>query len=560
MPHRPIPTSFDHREVIALPRRRRLLRVLGGIGLGAFALPALPERPGRPELPDHPVAKGTSPAKGDPGAGDDWCGPRIGSPLLVPGEAGLFARLAPDGSPLTLTANGSTGIDARWPTAFVADHRGQRYWNPTLAFERGERARIELVNAIDEPTIVHWHGLANDTANDGAGLTLADPGGRYAYDFVVRERAGLYWYHPHPHGLTAGQAYRGLFGLVVVDDAEDRALRTALDLTWGRTDIPLVLQDRRAGAVYDATSADRHHGFLGDTPTVNGGTDPYLDVATRAYRLRILNASNARTYRLGFADAAGSALPFTLLGTDGGLLGKPVRCTECFVSSAERVDVLLDLSAAAVGDAVVLETRAFDPMHFKPPASSGGETAPTNVVAETWPEGAPRRLLTLRVRERIKNQATLPTRLSAMPEIDVTGARDRAFRLGYAKGRWRINDRVFAIGETPVEVVRDTTEVWLLRNYYTSMPHAMHVHGFHFRVLERETSPDALRALAVDDRGRLPTDLGWKDTVLVWPGESVRVALRFTMPFPAPQTYLLHCHNLEHEDAGMMLGMKVVAG
>jgi suppressor of ftsI/bilirubin oxidase len=89
------------------------------------------------------------------------------------------------------------------------------------------------------------------------------------------------------------------------------------------------------------------------------------------------------------------------------------------------------------------------------------------------------------------------------------------------------------------------------------MPHPMHLHGFHFQVLERETSPDQLAPLATHGAGRLATDLGWKDTVLVWPGESVRVAIRFAMPFAAPQTYFLHCHNLEHEDGGMMLGVKV---
>ena len=111
--------------------------------------------------------------------------------------------------------------------------------------------------------------------------------------------------------------------------------------------------------------------------------------------------------------------------------------------------------------------------------------------------------------------------------------------------------------ETPIEVARDATEVWLLRNYHTSMPHAMHLHGFQFRVLERETSPGALERLAVDDRGRIATDLGWKDTVLVWPGESVRIAIDFRHPFPGAQTYMFHCHNLEHEDGGMMLRMKV---
>ena len=104
---------------------------------------------------------------------------------------------------------------------------------------------------------------------------------------------------------------------------------------------------------------------------------------------------------------------------------------------------------------------------------------------------------------------------------------------------------------------RGSREVWLFRNYHTSMPHAMHVHGVHFRVVARETSPDPIAALAIDDRGRLPTDLGAKDTVLVWPGETVRALIDFTLPWPDPQTYLVHCHNLEHEDGGMMLGVRV---
>ena len=105
---------------------------------------------------------------------------------------------------------------------------------------------------------------------------------------------------------------------------------------------------------------------------------------------------------------------------------------------------------------------------------------------------------------------------------------------------------------------RNTVETWLIRNYHTSMPHAMHLHGFHFEVLARETSPDEIVTLQQDPQGRLATDFGRKDTVLVWPGESVRVAVDFTLPFPGPQSYLFHCHNLEHEDGGMMLPVLVV--
>ena len=133
----------------------------------------------------------------------------------------------------------------------------------------------------------------------------------------------------------------------------------------------------------------------------------------------------------------------------------------------------------------------------------------------------------------------------------------KPLRLGFAKGRWRINDRVFEMGSFPIAVARSAREVWLFRNYHTSMPHAMHLHGFPMRVVARETSPDFLKALAVDDRGRLPTDLGVKDTVLVWPGETVRAVVDFALRWPERQDYLVHCHNLEHEDGGMMLGVRV---
>jgi suppressor of ftsI/bilirubin oxidase len=499
----------------------------------------------------------------------DWCGPAEGARLLVPGDDGWLGRLAPKGAPVSLTTWSGVGADTPWPLAYAARHHRRDYRNPTFVFESGERARIVLSNTLGEPTIVHWHGLQVDTANDGAGMTLVPPGGRYAYDFAVRARAGLYWYHPHPHGLTAGQAYHGLFGMMAVEDAEERALRAALDVTWGKTEIPLVLQDRRPGPDYAPDAGDRHHGFIGNIATVNGGSAVHLDVATRVYRFRILNASNARTYRLGFADAAGRSLSFTLIGTDGGLLAKPLRCDECYLSSAERIDVLLDLTAAHIGDAIVLETREFDPMHLDAPAAPGAEPSehlhatqssamsmPTGGPAP-WPEGSPRRLLTLQVRESARWRGNIPARLSTLAAPAIGDVRQRAFRLGFAKGSWRINDRVFAMDETPIEVERDATEVWLLRNYHTSMPHAMHLHGFQFRVLERETSPDALERLAVDDRGRIATDLGWKDTVLVWPGESVRIAIDFRHPFPGTQTYMFHCHNLEHEDGGMMLRMKV---
>ena len=505
-------------------------------------------------------------------------GPRARHALVVPSDRGYLGRLAPRGAPLTLVAGPRGRLPAgvtHGPLAYRVRHGGRDYVNPTLLLEPGERVRITLDNRLDAPTIAHWHGLAVDTANDGNGSTLAAPGARHAYDFVVRDRGALYWYHPHPHGSTARQTYDGLYGLLDVDDDDQRGLRRALDLVPGRTELTLVLQDRRAGAGYAPAAADLTHGLFGDDMFVNGVACPYVDVASRLYRLRVLNACNARTLRVAFTTAAGTRVPFTVVGNDGGLLPAPVTVQEAFLAAAERLDLLVDLRDAPVGETVSLASLAFDPMHAEvgEPAAvdhaamghGGGASADAGAGAQAhdhahaagWPEGAPRRLMDMRVRTRVRYDRAVPATLAPLAPIDIAQARERPFRLGYNKGRWRINDRVFVMGETPVEVARDTTEIWLLRNYHTSMPHAMHLHGFHMEVLERETSPDAVAALAIDGRGRVATDLGRKDTVLVWPGESVRVALRFALPWPGPQTYVFHCHNLEHEDGGMMVGVRV---
>src|SRR4029077_9041095 len=145
-------------------------------------------------------------------------------------------------------------------------------------------------------------------------------------------------------------------------------------LTPGKSVIPLVLQDRRGGD-YAASAADRMHGFLGDTVLINGTACPYLEVATRLYRFRILNASNARTFRLGWRTAAGAPVPFTLIGNDGGLLPSPQPCAEAFLATAERLDMLVDLADLAVGDTLFLDTRAFDPMHMEMNAAPEGTPA-----------------------------------------------------------------------------------------------------------------------------------------------------------------------------------------
>jgi FtsP/CotA-like multicopper oxidase with cupredoxin domain len=106
-------------------------------------------------------------------------------------------------------------------------------------------------------------------------------------------------------------------------------------------------------------------------------------------------------------------------------------------------------------------------------------------------------------------------------------------------------------------VKRGSREIWRISNALRSMPHPMHTHGFQFRVLGRRNSPPQVRRLAVARDGRCAQDFGLTDTVLVWPGETVDVLLDFTQPFSGEQVYMLHCHNLEHEDQGMMVSYVV---
>jgi suppressor of ftsI/bilirubin oxidase len=109
----------------------------------------------------------------------------------------------------------------------------------------------------------------------------------------------------------------------------------------------------------------------------------------------------------------------------------------------------------------------------------------------------------------------------------------------------------------PIDIARDSIEVWEIRNDIESMPHPMHLHGFQFEILSRDNSPPQVRRLAQGASGLSAQDSGWNDTVLVWPGETVRIAIDFSHAFPGPQRYMFHCHNLEHEDQGMMMNVRV---
>jgi blue copper oxidase len=496
--------------------------------------------------------------------------------LFIPVASGPFGVLDVAG-PLKLRATAASfpllpGPASQAPSPFLlyqTEHAGQAYQNPILRIESGARFTASLDNALTEPTIIHWHGLHTPAKMDGHPRDTIAPGARYDYDFTVRNRGGTYWYHTHAHELTAKQAYNGLASFFLVDDDDQRKLAKALDLQLGVTDLPLVIQDKQFDAqgklVYRPNAHESMMGWLGDIVLANLTPNAAHTVTPRAYRLRLLNGSNARIYRLAFVKGD-TALPFTVIGTDGGLIERPEKVTEAFLSPGERLDVLFDAAQAQPGDTVFLKSLAFDPMENEGAAggmggmgSQGMGQMTASMGSSRLPLGMAFNVLKLTVTAGERVVATLPTTLSEVKPIRTDGAAGRKIELSIQAMRFLINGRTFRMDEIAFDVKRGAVEVWSISNPTVGMPHPMHIHGFSFQVLERLNSPPPLQAMARFGKGRTVSDLGWKDTVLVWPGETVRIAIDFAHDFPGNQTYVFHCHNLEHADAGMMINYRVLA-
>lgn len=528
--------------------RRRLLSTLC---LGASACLLVP-RSSPAQRKAAPVP--APPAQLDP-AGDGL----FMRALRIPGHDGLLAEIR-----LSQALELVAGVDVLpvfsgratnvWNYSAAVD--GRRAHALLLVARRGDLLDVTLVNRLGQDTTIHWHGLMVDEANDGSGLHAVRHGDRYRYAFRIGNRAGLYWYHAHPHFHTGEQVHQGLAGLLLIVDEEELALRQRLNLPWGERDIPLLIADKQRGRGNELSYKAGADDWIGNRVLVNWVPEPHLDVQRALYRFRVANVSNARMFRLAFM-LRGRPLPFHLIGTDGGLLERAWRLTDCFLAPAQRVDVLLDLTGVKAGERVRLQSLPYDPMEND--AAAAGED-PMLEHPGAAPMGAVMDLMELRVGDAPPLHSTIPQRLATLPAVPITRTVTRTFRMRISdSGRWMINDWNFLLtGHAPAfEVRRGDLEIWEFVNEFRSMPHPIHLHAFQFRVLQRAGSPRQVRARAVASGGRTPHDLGLLDTVVVWPGERVRIAIDFSQPFAGVQTYMLHCHNLEHEDQGMMVAFAV---
>jgi suppressor of ftsI/bilirubin oxidase len=343
-----------------------------------------------------------------------------------------------------------------------------------------------------------------------------------------------------------------------------------LALALGESEIPLVLQDKEFDAQgrlqYAPSAAQSFGGWVGSRLMVNLTERPHLKAGRRIVRFRILNGSNARSYRLAFLQD-GKALGFYLAGTDGGLLAQPLRIDQTFLSPGQRLDVLVDFREANPTRPVTLASLPFDPMHQEgghdmaamDHSQHGAAQGAASPVAMAM-EGDALALMRIDLEpSSTPYDRRLPARLSSLTAPAEPAGAARRMQLGHdGKGHWTINGGVFDHAAVPLTVQRGTRETWLIENAERSMPHPMHLHGFSFRVLERLGSPALVRTLA-GARGLLPQDQGVVDTLQVWPGESVRIAIDFSHAHQGDQDYVFHCHTLEHAEAGMMMRYAVKA-
>lgn len=440
-------------------------------------------------------------------------------------------ELHPDG--IVLRAN-------RRPVASGEGTRGTAWTlgdgpiGPTLRLRQGDRARITLDNALSEDTILHWHGLRVPEAADGHPRLAIAPGRQYHYDFEVIDRAGTYWYHSHAHHRTGEQVYRGVTGLFLVEDDFERAL----DLPNGDREIAVVLQDRRLDAdgefAFNPVMHERMEGFLGDVPFGNGTPRPRLEVDAATYRLRVVNGTASRIVRLGLSTGA----EMTLIGVDGGLLPAPARVAHLDLGTGERADLLVDFSGAAPGSTLMLRSLAFTPP-YRGMGGMGGMRMGAGAA-----QGTAMDLLEFTVSRAVRERPWVARQFPAIERLDPSrAARVREFRFESAMMQHTINGRAFELDRMDEVVPFGATEIWRFVNP-GQFPHPVHLHAVQFQVLDREGGRAAI----------FPWERGWKDTVLLYPGETVSVIARFDSH---RGRFLMHCHNLVHEDAGMMLNFAI---
>lgn len=424
----------------------------------------------------------------------------------------------------------------------------QDYLGPLLRFRRGQTAKMDVTNRIDAPITAHWHGMHVPGHLDGGPQLAFGPGETWSPELPIDHPAATLFYHSHVHGRTADQVYRGLAGLIIIDDPD---IDVPLPRDYGVNDFPLIVQDRSfdgAGRMtYDIGMMDLMQGFHGTEILVNGAIRPKLTVPAGLVRLRLVNGSNARMYNFSFTDGR----TFHQVASDGGLLTAPISMTGLRLAAAERAEIVVDFSDRAA--VRLVSTRGGSGMMGGGMMGNSGMMGGNGGMMGGGAEGSPLEILSFEIADaRNPGPARLPEALPA-PVVDLgEPVRRRDFTLNMHAGNMMgsmlnnligrdgqimgINDESYDMGRIDLQVPHGETELWRI-NADMAM-HPFHVHGTSFQVVTQN-------GRSVD-----PVRIGWKDVVHV--EGPTEILLRFDKRAAADAPFMYHCHILEHEDAGMM--------
>jgi len=437
----------------------------------------------------------------------------FGNPLLIPPLAP--STIAANGDRVfTLNAEaGTTSFKRGVDTETWGFNRG--YLGPTIVAKRGEHVRVNVTNALEEATSVHWHGMHLPARMDGGPHQVIEPGATWRPHWTIKQPASTLWYHPHTSGQTEHQVEMGLAGLVILHDDKESAL--TLPRNYGVDDIPVIVQDRRFEEDGNFTTDTRGFvGPIGDEVLVNGTIGPYVDVTTDTVRLRLLNASSARVYNFGLSDGR----DFDLIGTDGGLLRAPAPMDSIRLSPGERAEILVTMTP---GEKVTLRSTPPD-LGVSTSASAHNTGADALDVLE------------LRAAEQLGALGGVP---GTLVETEPLLARKASVKRSFTLNGTNINNRQMDMSRIDETIEAGSTEIWTVDNAMP-MPHNFHVHDVQFQVLRIDDSPP-------------PVELsGWKDTIYLEPGVRYELIMRFGTDTDPDFPYMYHCHMLAHEDKGMM--------
>ena len=419
------------------------------------------------------------------------------------------------------------------------------YLGPTLKFLRGDHIAMAVENALDEPTSLHWHGLHVPAIADGGPHQLIQPGATWRPEFQIRQQPGTFWYHSHALGKTGEQVYKGLAGLIIIED--DAPMQSSLPSDYGVNDIPLIVQDRRftddGNFAYVRNHRDIMIGFHGNTVLVNGTYNPVFSPKHSKIRFRLLNAANARTFVFAFSDGR----DFQLVSCDGSYLESPANLNRVVLAPSERADIVVDFSN---GEPVSLISE---------PLASDSAFAPRGMMRNMHPlESESLQILAIEPQSTLQISDAVPSRLATVQRIPESEAiRQRSLTLSMmmgmggrmrgrqgggmnmGRGNFFINGEPMDMSVINQRIPVGDTEIWEISND-SMMMHPFHIHHSQFQILSRNGRPPS------------PQEMGFKDTVKVGPGETVRFIMRFENFADSEHPYMYHCHILEHEDNGMM--------